>query len=96
MNSPIVVLGVAAWAGFVHSLLNRSVQVDIGSLGSASLPEVGVISIGALVCGLLSFLAALQESGEDLTSGATWTPVFLAAVPFFGMLYLLNPFGVGP
>lgn len=88
-------LVIPSWVGFIYTLLHRPHHVSFGG-ASASLPDVGFITVATLVCSLLTFLCALPTLGNDFSSLSGWVFVIACALPFFGMLALLDPFGATP
>jgi len=88
-------LVVPSWVGFIYTLLHRPHHVSFGG-ASASLPDVGFITVATLVCSLLSLLCALPTLDDDISSLSGWIFVIACALPFFGMLALLDPFGGRP
>jgi hypothetical protein len=88
-------LVVPSWAGFIYTLLHRPHHVSLGA-DTASLPDVGLITVATLVCSLLTFVCALSPLSDDISSLSSWAFVIVCAVPFFGMLALLDPFGATP
>ena len=88
-------LVIPSWVGFIYTLLHRPHHVSLGG-ASASLPDVGFITVATLVCSLLTFLCALPTLGDDVSSLSGWVFVIVCALPFFGTLALLDPFGATP
>ncbi len=89
------VLAVPAWAGFIYTFAHRPQDVSFGG-ARAPMPEVGVLTVATLFVCLLCFACALPRLRDDVSSLSTWLFVAVCAVPFFGMLALLDPFGVTP
>ena len=87
-------LAIPSWSGFAYTMLHRSIHVSFPGTGDAWMPEFGLIPIATLVCGLFSLVCALPTLGEDLSSKSGWCFTIICALPFFGMLELLDPFGI--
>ena len=96
MSRTAFVFAAFSWLGFVYALLHRPASVDIAPLGSASISEVGLITIGALAAGLIALFFAWPILRGDRSTDTPWLLVAWCAIPFVGMLYLLNPHSVGP
>jgi hypothetical protein len=86
---------IPSWVGLIYTLLNRPHHVTLGA-ASASLPDVGFITVATLVCSLLTFFCALPTLRDDISSLSGWAFVIVCALPFFGMLAQLDPFGAAP
>jgi len=81
---------VPAWGGLAYTYLHRPVEVP----GTAIvLPEVGVLTVGILFISLLCFLTSIVSSRGENSFGA-WGFVIICAIPFFGMVQLLDPSGM--
>ena len=83
------ILALFSWGGFVYALFHRPRQIS-------SLPEIGFLTVATLLCSLLAFLCSLTTLDEDFASLSGWMFVIFCSVPFLGMLWLLNPAGIGP
>ena len=88
-------LVVPSWVGFIYTLLHRPHHVSVGG-ESASLPDVGIITIVTIVCSLFTFICALPTLRDDISSLSGWLFVIVCGLPFFGTLALLDPFGATP
>lgn len=88
------VLALPSWGGFLYALLARPHQISFPV--HASLPEMGFITVATLICSLLACLCAAPSLDDDYTSLSGWVFFLACSVPFFGMLCLLNPAGIGP
>ena len=88
-------LVIPSWVGLIYRLLHRPHHVTLGA-ASASLPDVGFITVATLVCSLLTFFCALPTLRDDISSLSGWALVIICALPFFDMLALLDPFGAAP
>jgi hypothetical protein len=88
-------LVIPSWAGYIYALLHRPHHVSFGE-ASASLPDVGFVTVATLLCSLLTFLCALPTLGDDISSLSGWVFVIACALPFFGVVALLDPFGAMP
>ena len=86
---------IPSWVGFIYTLFHRPHHVSFGG-ESVALPDVGFMTVATLVCSLLTFLCALPKLGDDVSSLSGWAFAIVCALPFFGMLALLDPFGAAP
>lgn len=86
-----LVLAIPSWHGFIYTLFHRPVRVEFAD---AWLPEVGFMTIGTLICSLLCFICAVQTLSDDWGSITGWLFALVCALPFFGMLWFLDPLGM--
>ena len=96
MKRIALILGILSWLGFLHAVTHRSAQVEIEGLGHAAIPEVNLLNVATLACGLMALFFACPDLHGDNSSDTPWLLVAWCAFPFVGMLILLNPFSVGP
>jgi hypothetical protein len=85
-------LAAPSWLGFVYTLLHRPVHVEFGNF-FVSLPEFGFIPILTLVCSLIGFLCSIPSRHDNWALLSTWLFPLLSAIPFFGMVWVLDPLG---
>ena len=85
---------IPSWVGFIYTLLHRPHHVSVPV--SASLPDIGFITVATLVCSLITLVCALPTLGDDISSLRAWFFTLICAVPFIGMLCLLDPAGAAP
>lgn len=52
------------------------------------------MTIGTLICSLLCFICAVQTLSDDWGSITGWLFALVCALPFFGMLWFLDPLGM--
>jgi hypothetical protein len=87
-------LAVPSWVGFIYTFLHRPHDVTFPI--SASLPEVGLVTVATLVCSLFTLLCALPTLSDDISSFSGWLFVAVCGFPFIGMIQLLDPAGITP
>jgi hypothetical protein len=87
-------LVIPSWGGFIYTFFHRPHRISFPV--SASLPEVGFVTIATLLCSLITLLCALPTLSDDISSLSGWLFVVVCALPFLGMIGLLDPAGITP
>ena len=86
---------VPSWVGFIHCSYDRLPPIIVGDRVVAPL-EFGLIPMATLVCSLITFLASLPAIKNEPDQPSSWVFCIACAIPFFGMISLLDSAGASP
>ena len=86
---------VPSWVGFIHCYYDRLPSTIVGDRVVEAL-EFGIIPMGTLACSLITFVASLPAIKNEPDQRSSWVFCLTCAIPFFGMLSLLDSGGASP